>query len=108
MLNDLSASLITMDGEEKITLKVKYRMPEKKKHKHNTLRDRFCRCIKAVRSTIKPRNMTRSKKTEKAVAATKESAAIAVCVRSVLGARGKTLRKFSCRKKQLITQKAVV
>jgi hypothetical protein len=102
VLNDLSASLITMDGEEKITLEYKYRMP--KKHKHNTLRDRFCRCIKAVRTTIKPQNVTRRKKTAAAVAAAKESAAIAVCVRSVLGARGKTLRKFSCRKKQLQTK----
>jgi hypothetical protein len=82
-------------------------MPQPKKHKHNTLRDRFCRCIKAVRTTIKPRNLTRKAVTAKATAAAKESAAIAVCVRSVLGARGKTLRKFSCRKKQLLTKKAV-
>ena len=81
-------------------------MPQQKKHKHNTLSDRFCRCIKAVRTTIKPRNLTR--KAAAATATAKESAAIAVCVRSVLGARGKTLRKFSCRKKQLLTKKAVV
>jgi len=85
-------------------------MPQPKKHKHNTLRDRFCRCIKAVRTTIKPRNITRkaAAATATATATAKESAAIAVCVRSVLGARGKTLRKFSCRKKQLLTKKAVV
>ena len=83
-------------------------MPQPKKHKHNTLRDRFCRCIKAVRTTIKPRNITRKAAAVTATATAKESAAIAVCVRSVLGARGKTLRKFSCRKKQLLTKKAVV
>ena len=94
-----------MDGEEKITLKDNYRMPQQTKHKHNTLRDRFCRCIKAVRVTIKPRNMSRGKKTKVAVKTAKESAAIAICVRSVLGARGKTLRKFSCRKKKLQTKK---
>ena len=31
-------------------------------------------------------------------AADKESAAIAICVRSVLGRRGRTLKRFSCGK----------
>jgi len=40
------------------------------------------------------------KKTELA----KESAAIGVCVKSVLHGRGKTLKKFSCKQKKLILQ----
>jgi hypothetical protein len=46
---------------------------------------RFCKCIKKVRKTIK------SKK------GTKEQAAIAICVNSVLHTKKKTLsKKFSC------------
>lgn len=58
------------------------------------LAGKFCRCIKQVRKTVKPRQ-ARGQKTTKA----KESAAIAICVRSVLGNRGRTLRKFKCDKK---------
>ena len=50
----------------------------------------FCRCIKKVRSYIKDKN---------------ESSAIAICVKSVLQTKGKTLKKFSCRKGKLFTQK---
>jgi hypothetical protein len=55
----------------------------------------FCDCIKKVRSYIKPRDSRGSV----------ESAAIAVCVKSVLQTKGKTMRKFSCRKGKLFTQK---
>ena len=59
-----------------------------------TLAKKFCRCIKAVRKTVKVRG-----------SAGKESAAIAICTRSVLGTRGRTLRKFKCDKKaELETQ----
>jgi hypothetical protein len=51
----------------------------------------FCRCIKKVRRTVKLRKGRG--------AAAKESAAIAICVKSVLGSRGRTLRKFSCTKR---------
>jgi hypothetical protein len=55
----------------------------------------FCRCIKSVRKTIK------SQKTRKQ----KEKAAIAICVHSVLQRKGKTLKRFTCKKKpHLITQ----
>jgi hypothetical protein len=53
------------------------------------LAGKFCRCIKKVRRTVKARG-TKQGKTQK------ESAAIAICVRSVLGTRGRTLRKFKC------------
>jgi len=60
----------------------------------------FCRCIKKVRRTVKLRKGT------KATAANKEAAAIAICTRSVLGRRGKTLKRFSCRAKPMLkTQK---
>ena len=51
---------------------------------------RFCRCIKAVRKTVK----LRSGRGEDA----REKAAIAICVKAVLQTKGRTLRKFSCRK----------
>ena len=47
---------------------------------------RFCRCIKGVRKTIRVRP-----------GQSKESAAIAICVKSVLQRRGRTLKKFKCR-----------
>ena len=53
----------------------------------------FCKCIKSVRSYIKP------------IRGTKEQAAIAVCVKSVLQSKGVTLRKFNCKKKQLTTRR---
>lgn len=48
----------------------------------------FCRCIKKVKRTVKVRNGSKP-----------EQAAIGICVKSVLGTRGKTLQKFSCTKK---------
>ena len=53
---------------------------------------RFCRCIKDVRKTVKSRP-----------GSTKESSAIAICVRSVLQRRGRTLKKFKCRGKPKLT-----
>lgn len=47
--------------------------------------DEFCRCIKKVKKTVKARP-----------GSNKESAAIGICVKSVLQTRGRTLRKFSC------------
>lgn len=47
---------------------------------------RFCRCIKKVRKTIKARGKS-----------TSEQGAIAVCVKSVLQTKKKTLFKFSCK-----------
>lgn len=56
---------------------------------------KFCRCIKGVRKTLKARK-----------GSTKEQGAIAVCVKSILQTRGRTLKKFKCGKKaRLITQK---
>ena len=54
---------------------------------------KLCSCIKKVRDTVKRRT--------KSTARTKESAAIGICVKSVLQRRGKTLKRFSCRKKEL-------
>ena len=50
---------------------------------------KFCRCIKAVRKTVKART------------GSKEGAAIAICTKSVLQTKGKTLRKISCKTKRL-------
>jgi hypothetical protein len=60
------------------------------------LSKRFCQCIKKVRKTIKARAKS-----------TKEQGAIAVCVKSVLQSKGKTLRNFNCKKPKtprLVTQ----
>jgi hypothetical protein len=60
--------------------------------------DRFCRCIKSVAKTLKLRKGSGREAREKA--------AIAICVKSVLQTRGRTLKKFSCRKgPKVITQK---
>jgi hypothetical protein len=57
---------------------------------------RFCQCIKKVRKTIKGNYKKQQK----------ESRAIAICVKSVIQTRGKTLKKFSCGKTpKLTTQK---
>jgi hypothetical protein len=56
---------------------------------------RFCSCIKSVRKTLKARK-----------GSTKEQGAIAVCVKSVLHTKGKTIKKFKCGKKmRVLTQK---
>lgn len=47
---------------------------------------RFCSCIKKVSRTVKTRNGSK-----------KEQSAIAICVKSVLQSRGRTLRKFKCK-----------
>lgn len=46
---------------------------------------RFCNCIKKVRKTVRARDNK-----------TKESSAIAICVKSVLQTRRKTLHSFRC------------
>ena len=56
------------------------------------LSGKFDRCVKSVRKTIKARK-----------GSTKESAAIAVCTKSVLQTRGRTLRRY--RKGKLRTQR---
>ena len=60
---------------------------------------KLCHCIKKVRDTVKLR--TKSK------ARNKESAAIGICVKSVLQRRGKTLKRFSCKNKELYMKKYV-
>lgn len=67
------------------------------------LATKFCTCIKSVRKTVKLRPGAAKTATSRAKA--KEAAAIAICTKSVLQTRGKTLKRFSCKKKkQLLTQ----
>ena len=75
-----------------------------------SLVQKFCGCIKKVRRTFKPRKGTRkqtsqSEKSLRQKRLSSEQAAIAVCTKSVLQSRGKTLKKFSCRNGKLLTQK---
>lgn len=53
----------------------------------------FCNCIKSVRRYVKP------------IKGNKEQAAIAICTKSVLQSKKKTLKKFKCRNNKLYTQK---
>ena len=63
--------------------------------KRKTQAQRFCKCIKSVRKTLKARR-----------GSTKEKGAIAVCTKSVLQTRGRTLKRFKCGKKpRVLTQK---
>ena len=55
----------------------------------------FCHCIKKVRKTVKVRDKTQSFKA-------REQAAIAICTKSVLQTRGRTLRKFKCGKRPFL------
>ncbi len=59
-----------------------------RKHKSNSLTNKLCRCIKTISKTHKNR----------------DKAAIPICIRSVLGKKGKTIKKFSCRRKFLRMQ----
>ena len=69
------------------------------KREKKSLAKTFCKCIKSVRKTVKVRGKDKSPKA-------KESAAIAICVNSVLKKRGKTLKRFNCLKKPMLkTQK---
>uniref|UniRef100_A0A6C0DRY3 Uncharacterized protein n=1 Tax=viral metagenome TaxID=1070528 RepID=A0A6C0DRY3_9ZZZZ len=55
-----------------------------------SLANKYCGCIKKVRKTVK----ARSGRTPQ----NKEGAAIAICTKSVLQSRGRTLRKFNCKR----------
>ena len=60
--------------------------------KSRKLGNKFNRCVKSVRSTVKARK-----------GSNKESAAIAICTTSVLHTRGRTLKKY--RRGRLVTQR---
>jgi hypothetical protein len=62
------------------------------RRKSRKLGNMFNRCVKSVRSTVRARK-----------GSTKESAAIAICTKSVLQTRGRTMKRY--RKGRLITQK---
>lgn len=59
--------------------------------------DRFCRCVKKVRKTLKARPGSEDRSTA-------EGRAIAVCTKSVLQTKGRTLKKVNCSKHVLETQ----
>ncbi len=63
----------------------------------------FCRCIKKVRKTVKLDKRRKGRGPQ-----AKESAAIGICVKSVLQTRGKTLRKFKCGKKPVLKTQALL
>ena len=69
--------------------------------RNKVLGKKLCECIKKVRKTVKLRKTAVTKRTGPASA--KESAAIGICVKSVLQTRGKTLKRFSCDKQPKLT-----
>lgn len=60
--------------------------------KRESQTERFSRCVKMVRKTVKPLR-----------GSNKESAAIAICTKSILHKRGRTIKRYS--KKRLVTQR---
>ncbi len=68
------------------------RRPATNAGRRKTLRTKFNHCVKAVRKTVKARK-----------GSNKESAAIAICTKTVLHPRGRTLKRY--RKGRLLTQK---
>jgi hypothetical protein len=60
--------------------------------RRKTLRTKFNHCVKAVRKTVKARK-----------GSNKESAAIAICTKTILHPRGRTVKRY--RKGRLLTQK---
>lgn len=60
-----------------------------------TMSRAFCKCIKRVKQTVKPRAGT-----------TAEGAAIAICTKTLLFPKGRTLKRIRCGpKNRLTTQK---
>ena len=59
----------------------------------DTLSQKFERCVQAVKKTVKAKN--------------KDSAAIAICTKTVLHKRGRTIKRFASvkGKPRLVTQK---
>lgn len=53
-------------------------------------KSKFCKCVKAVRRTVK---------LNKKYAQTREGAAIAICTKKLLFPLGKTIKKVNCLKK---------
>jgi len=88
------------DGDILFQFMRKVREVAKTAHNSNTskpggtrsYRKKFNRCVKAVRKTVKARPKS-----------SKESAAIAICTKSVLHTRGLTMKRY--KKKRLVTQK---
>ena len=64
---------------------------QKAKKSRKATATKFCSCIKKVKRTLKSVNRK-----------DKEPRAIAICVKSVLHTRGKTLKRFTCRKKKML------
>jgi hypothetical protein len=61
---------------------------KKKKGGRKITARRFCGCVKKVKRTVLLR---------KGLAQNKESAAIAICTKSMLQSRGRTLKRVRCR-----------
>jgi len=69
--------------------------------RNKRLAKKLCLCIKKVRKTVKVRSGPSTPEG-------REKAAIGICVKSVLQTRGRTLRRFSCKKGPKLTTKRFV
>ena len=69
-----------------------------------SLAKEFCSCIKKVKKSLK--NQNKKNKINQINQNKYEQGGIAICVKSMLQSRGKTLKKFHCKKHPIIqTQK---
>ncbi len=71
--------------------------PKDDLHEGGGQTERFCSCVKKVKKTLKARPGSKDRSAA-------EGRAIAICTKSVLQTKGRTLRKVRCRDKVLETQ----
>jgi hypothetical protein len=58
--------------------------------------DNFCHCIKKVKKSLRNQNSVKKNIEEY------EQPAIAICVKSMLQSKGRTLKKFHCKKPPML------
>lgn len=76
--------------------------------KNKSLSKNFCSCIKKVRKTIKSKPVSKVNTKTKMSAKEREKIAIAICVKSVLHTKGKTLKRFTCNPSPILITKRLL
>ena len=75
--------------------------------KGKTLANEFCSCIKKVKKSLRNQNrkngIIKNKKLENY-----EQGGIAICVKSVLQSKGRTLKKFHCKKPPMLKTQSLL
>ncbi len=68
--------------------------------KSKTQAEEFCSCIKKVKKSLKNQNRKNGKNTKNLNEY--EKGGIAICVKSMLQSKGRTLKKFHCKKPPML------